>query len=159
MKKISLLFITILLLSCNSKPRNFEGIGEIKLGKNFNSLTKSKFFKRIKENEYKIDRIKISEQVGFVKNLTIKLENSQIYDVSFESTKSTNNSVIDSLMEVFGKHSMLKIEPSKSAPFQIIEKSDGDVDFSKIIEKKYPSEITYRYFDIKKLINIVDAEE
>ncbi|UUF16792.1 MULTISPECIES: hypothetical protein [Flavobacterium] len=158
MKILALLFLSILIVSCTNKPRNFEGIGEIKLGQKLNSLKHFKSFKKLNENEYQIDSFKISPSVGFVKNLIIKTESGEIFDVTFDSSESTNNKAIDSLMEIFGQHSMIQIAENKSAPFQIIEKSDGDVDFSKTIDKKDPRLINYRYFDIKKLINIVDNE-
>jgi len=158
MKTLAIIFITTLFINCSNKPRNFDGIGEIKLGANINSLSFSKSLKKTNENEYKIDSFQISNKIGPVKNLILKTENEEIYDVSFESTEKTNNIAIDSTMKVFHKHSNIHIAQKKSTPIQITEESDGDVDFSKITEKNNRKIITYRYFDIKKLTNIVDSQ-
>jgi hypothetical protein len=159
MKKIALCVILIFLISCDDKARNFDGIGEIKLGGNFESLSSSKLFKKLSENEYKIDSFKLSNEIGYVKNLVVKLEEGVIYDVSFNNSKTTNISAIDSLIQDFDKYSLIKIAENKSTPIQIVEKSDGDVDFSKMIKKSNPQVIEYRYFDIKKVVNLSDEEE
>lgn len=156
--KIIYLFVTIFFISCNDKPRNFEGIGQIKLGRNFDSLPCSKFFKKQSESEYKIDSFKLSSEVGFVKNLIVKTENGIIYDVKFNNSKTTNNYAIDSLMKIFHKYNLINIAENKSSPIQIFEETDGVVDFSKIITKNNSQLIDYRYFDIKKVVNKVDGQ-
>ncbi|SHN18566.1 hypothetical protein [Flavobacterium xinjiangense] len=156
MKIIYLIFILTFFIGCNDKTRNFEGIGQIKLGSNFDSLPSSKLFKNHSGNEYTIDSFKLSNEIGFVKNLNIKTDNGIIYDVSFNNSETTNISAIDSLMKNFHKFNLINIAENKSSPIQIFEETDGVVDFSKIVTKNNSQPIDYRYFDIKKVVNKAD---
>jgi predicted RND superfamily exporter protein len=151
MKKILLCLILLFIISCKEKPRNFYGFGEIKLDSIFKNLPSEKQFKKLSENEFKIDTFKLSEKIGFVKNLVIKTDDEKIYDVSFDCMKTTNIRFIDSLMKNVTELKSLNNVENKSLPIQFYEQSDGKVIFSKTIEKK-DSLVSYRYCDIQKML-------
>jgi hypothetical protein len=105
----------------------------------------------LSKREFKIDTFKLSEEIGFVKNLRVKIKNEKIYDVSFDCTETTDIHFIDLSMEKLTELKSLNNVENESLPVQFYQQSDGNVIFSKIIEKKAPL-ITYRYCDIRKML-------
>ncbi|MTH14020.1 hypothetical protein [Flavobacterium sp. LC2016-01] len=151
MKKILLYIVDFFNISRKEKQRNFYGFGEIKLDTIFKNLSSAKHFNKLSKREFKIDTFKLSEEIGFVKNLIVKIKNEKIYDVSFDCTETTDIHFIDSSMEKLTELKSLNNVENKSLPVQFYQQSDGNVIFSKIIEKK-ASLVTYRYCDIRKIL-------
>ena len=152
MRKFFLGFIIISLFGCKEKNRNFYGIGEFKLDTEFKNLSSAKLFRSISKNVSKADSLKISEEVGFVKNLIVKTDNGKIYAVEFDCSDSTNIFAIDSLMKDFEKYNSINNNTeNNSTPIQINQLSDGNVILQKSRQKS-SNQISYSYSDIKKVL-------
>lgn len=151
MKKILLYIVDFIFISRQEKQRNFYGFGEIKLDTVFKNVSSARNFKKLSKGEFQIDTFKLSEEIGVVKNLKVKIKNEKIYDVSFDCTETTDVHFIDLSMEKLTELKSLNNVENESLPVQFYQQSDGNVIFSKIIEKK-ASLITYRYCDIRKIL-------
>lgn len=156
MKKTLLPTAFIFLVSCYSRSEYFNGFGELKLGNDINSIESAKLFVKEKDGIYKIERFKLSNEIGYVRNLQVKTDGGEVYEVSFESDETTNSKYIDSVLESLQKYNLLHVVANPDVPFDVTEFSDGKVDFSKSFDKNRTAQdntVDYRYFDIRKAID------
>ena len=90
MKNLLLSAVFLILISCQGEKKEFSGIGEFEIGKNFLSMASSKNFRKVMDDEYNIQKYKISDEIGYVSDLNITTTNDKISQVTFRGNDQTN---------------------------------------------------------------------
>ena len=91
--------ILFVITSCENNKQDFVGIGEFEIGKDFHSMKNSKFFTEVMDDEYNVERYKLSEEIGYVSNLNVTVSNGKIREVTFSSNLDTNVKALDKIFE------------------------------------------------------------
>lgn len=99
MKKSIILFIFIFALSCQENKTNFVGLGEIKIGENFASISNSDAFRKVSDGEFFTDRFHISDEIGFVSDINVTTFEDKICEVKFSNTEETNMAELKKVLE------------------------------------------------------------
>lgn len=99
MKNTLFVLLLIILFSCKMEDKNpFTGLGELKIGAQFDSIPSYSFYKKERENEYVLNKFEISKELGILEDLKIKTQNGKIYSVEFSTGKYSKAQDIDFAM-------------------------------------------------------------
>ena len=98
MKKLIFVITTVFVLgSCDQKQEEDSGLGELRLGANFESLPFSKDFDKYMDDEYFIQSFKLSDEIGYVSNLNVTTDQGNISEIRFSSSEETKTAELDKL--------------------------------------------------------------
>ena len=151
---IKILFICSLLflISCNESNKSkitnqFYGIGEFKIGAKFDTLKSYKLFEKVSENEYEIDKLELTKEIGVVEDLKIKTNNGKIYYVSFSKGKFTKELEIDDYFKYLRETDFSKEQKMNNeiAEYLFYESYDNKIAFEKqtMIDKELAVVVGY----------------
>ena len=122
MKIINLLLaLSIIFVSCESKPEKFEGFGEFRIGEDFRMLPDFKLFNNTFGEEYHIQRYMLSDEIGYVSNLNITTDNGKISEVQFSSSEETD---VKELEKTFKNLVEIKLDSTKFPSLRQFKNSD-----------------------------------
>ena len=153
-KPILPIALVLLLFACNGKSDYFNGFGKAIIGNSIDLIANDSLHET-ENGIYTIKRFKLSDEVGYAKNLQIKTDHGEIYHVSFNVDDATNSNYIDSILLSLLKYNMLNTVPNPDVPIQFVQFSDGTIHFAKAIVKTRignDSTLGYTYFNIKKTV-------
>lgn len=155
MRKAGIYLLVFTVLACADKPRNFYGIGALKLDSRFENLASAKLFRQVSSIAFTTDSLKISNEIGTVKNVKVRVDDGEIFDVAFDSGVATNIAAIETLMKDFNRYNTLHNAANNTLPGRIFMLSDENIMFSKSLslDKKTT---TYRYCDMRKLLQYAE---
>jgi hypothetical protein len=125
MKKLLLLLaLMIFATSCKESKTDFIDITGLSLGADFNKLPIAKLFIKIREDEYKIRRHDLSDEIGSVSSLTVKTENGKIFMVRFGTNDETN---VDALNRSLKKIMRNPVDINLTKPATVYQTASNNV--------------------------------
>ena len=173
MKSLLSFLLFIALYSCQNEGKNsFKGIGELNIGSKFDSISSYKFFTKVNENEYTLNKLEISKEIGIIEDLNVKTKNGKIYSVSFSTGKYSNSSDVDFAMyDVFDEtdYSEDNHKEDDKCVIQTYISNNGKLGLDRIYFVGLGSGVDFIYYDNEitkeiqakedSLKNIQDAKE
>jgi hypothetical protein len=151
MKSLLSFFLFIALYSCQNEGKNsFKGIGELNIGSKFDSISYYKFFTKVNENQYTLNKLEISKEIGIIEDLKVNTKNGKIYSVSFSTGKYSNSSDIDFAMyDVFDETDFSKDNHKEDdkCVFQTYISNDGKLGLERNYFVGLGTGVNFIYYD------------
>jgi len=137
MKKV-LLAIFLISISCVNTKSEFHGLGELNIGTEFSSLPISKTFIKVMDDEFNINRFKLSDEIGYVSDLNVTTDKGKICEVKFSSNEETNIAELEKLFqnlkeEKVEKNKLIGVE--ENIEIKIYQTEDANI-FVSVIQYK-----------------------